>query len=151
MNKVVVLVVGAAVVAAIASSGCIYEGDCGAVDGEFLAVYEHVGGSCSIVQPARYHFDSHSTKSTIYETDVGGAVITDVNRKGCMLAVTKTRLDIENNSRWQMIGDLDVDTSTRLTGVMTRYEWTGDGLMTCQGSYSTTMTKVLPEVQDATE
>ncbi len=115
---------------------------CGSVKGEFLAVHTQIGGSCSFIQPTRYNFENQSTKATVYETDMGGTIVTDVNRKGCVLAVTKTRLDNSNNHRWQMIGDMDVDNAKKITGVMTRYEWAGDGQIACQGSYETTMTRV---------
>ena len=135
--------VGIIVVAAIAGSGCMSDYDaCASIRGEFMAVHDQVSGSCTLIQPTWYHFESGSTKATVYETDVGGTIITEINRQGCMMALTKTRLDYYNNRRWQMIGDMHVDTVKQISGAMTRYEWTEDGEITCQGSYSTVMTKV---------
>jgi hypothetical protein len=151
MNKMVVWVCGAILGTSIASSGCLGEDEaCSKVTGEFMAVHTAVEGTCQLLQPTRYSFENPKTIATVYETDMGGTLVTDVNRMGCTMAVTKTRLDNENQTRWQMIGNLDVDNSKKITGVMTRYEWSADGQIVCQGLYDTTMNKIEPLVTDDT-
>ena len=120
---------------------------CPSVEGEFLAVHEQLDGSCSVVQPTSYGFENEAL-STVEETGMAGILRTKVNRMGCTLEVTRTRLDNANNEQWQMTGTLDIDDSDTLTGTMTRYEWGAGGQIACQGLYSTTMTKVDPAATD---
>jgi hypothetical protein len=150
MKKAVVLMVAALLGAATASSGCLSEDDaCPPVAGDFLAVYIQLDGSCSMLQPTRFEFEN-KTMDTDELSDPGGIIRTKVNRMGCTLAVTKTRTDDANITRWQMIGDLDIANSKKISGIMTRYEWTPEGEIACQGLYETTMNKIEPLVKDDT-
>jgi hypothetical protein len=139
MNKMVVLVGGAALVASVVNGGCQSEDEaCPGVTGQFEALHYRVDGSCSTVPAIRYELEN-KTLSTDEVTDAGGMLRTKVNRMGCTLEITRTRLDNAGNEQWQMTGTLDIVDSEKLTGTMTRYEWGADGQIVCQGTYNVIM------------
>ena len=142
MNKMLVWVGGAVLVASVVNGGCQSEEDaCPVVAGQFEALHTLVDGSCSNAPTIRYELEN-KTLSQDEVTDPGGALHTKVNRMGCSLEITRTRLDNSNNEQWQMSGTLDIVNEDKLTGTMTRTEWGAGGVIVCQGTFSVIMVRL---------
>lgn len=132
------------VIAAVSGLGCGAEPaqDCPKVPGVFAAKYEYQAGSCSPAVPSYAFRVEPEDKGTVtrIETRTNDTVTTEMVFRGCQLSLTQS-VDAAGMRMLQMDADLEVESASALSGLVTRTEFMPDGAISCHGVYRADYTR----------
>ena len=134
---------GTLTLAVLGVSGCkdASADSCPNVQGVFLASYQMLAGSCGTFEGNALSLakDEHGMVTKV-ENRLSDSVTTEVIFKGCTLSV-KQSVDAMGARMSEISGDLDVEDSSQLSGMMTRTEYMPDGAIKCNGVYDAHYTR----------
>jgi hypothetical protein len=126
------------VVATLSGLGCGAETaeDCPKVPGVFAATYEYQAGSCSPAVPSYAFRVEPEDKGTVtrIETRTSDTVTTKMVFRGCQLSLTQS-IASAGARTLRMDADLQVESASSLSGLVTRTEFMPDGAFLCHGVY----------------
>ena len=115
---------------------------CPKVTGIFEASYQRLEGSCQPMFQANTLTMESTTKDMVtkIENRLSNSITTEVTLKGCAVGL-KQSVSEDGHTTSQIAGDLDVQTASSLSGMITRTEYMTDGSISCNGVYEATYTR----------
>jgi hypothetical protein len=135
------LVAGAT--AALAQTGCSPEPKmCGAVKGNYQALYTPMTGNCGpVVNPHRVPFDGgNNGVNTIIQKFANADVVTEIVMMGCTARMTQT---VQHSGAVMSKIDgspINIEDENELRGMVTLTRYDGMGGVSCIGTYDATFT-----------
>jgi hypothetical protein len=136
--------IAALLIAVLALAGCSTPPvNCGAVSGNYQALYTPVGGNCGPFQnPHRVPFDGGpSGVKTTVQMLANADVVTEIVMMGCTARMTQI-VQAQGSVQSRIDGaPIDIEDADELTGKVTLTRYDGMGGVMCQGTYDAAFTK----------